>query len=70
MGLLACRCALQRVQDFIALVDTGPRFLLARKADGVVEVTNDAPVTQMQLGCEMKFDRHGCITGAQAAGSG
>lgn len=68
--LLARLGALERVQDLIALVDTRPQFLLARKTNGVIEMTDDAPIAQVQLGCELELERHGCITGAQAAGSG
>lgn len=68
--LLAGLGPFERVQDLIALVDTWPQFLLARKTNGVVEMTDDAPVAQVQLGRELELERHGWITGAQATGSG
>jgi hypothetical protein len=49
---------LDLMQDFIALIDAGSNFLLAREAHGVVEVTDDAPILEMQLGREIKLDRH------------
>ena len=61
---------LHGMQYFVALVDAGPQFLLARKVDGVVQVTDDTAVVQVQLGGEIKVDRHGCITGADMSGSG
>jgi hypothetical protein len=40
------------VQDFVALVDSWPNLLLAPKARCVVEITDDAPILEMQLRCE------------------
>jgi hypothetical protein len=33
-------------------------------------MTDDATVAQVQLGCEIEFDPHGCITAAEATSSG
>jgi hypothetical protein len=69
----AAACACSRVwarSSACKLVDTRPQFLFARKTNGVVEMTDDAPVAQVQLGRELELECHGCITGAQATGSG
>jgi hypothetical protein len=61
--------ALHRVQDLVALIDPRPQFLLARERDGVVEMTNDAPICEAQLRREVKCECHGRITGGERTGS-
>jgi hypothetical protein len=46
------------MQDFVTLIDAGPSFLLARGAECIVEVADDASILEMQLGREMKLNRH------------
>jgi hypothetical protein len=58
MGLFFALRELDLMQDFIALIDSGSEFLLARKAHGVVEVAYDASILEMQLGREIKLSRH------------
>jgi hypothetical protein len=40
------------MQNFIALIYSGPKLLLASEARRVVEVVDDAPIREIQLGCE------------------
>jgi hypothetical protein len=40
------------MQNFIALIYSGPSLLLASEARRVVEVVDDAPIREIQLGCE------------------
>jgi hypothetical protein len=61
VGLLAGRRTFHGVQDLVALVDAGAHFLLTREIDRIVEVTDDAAVAQVQLGCELEFDRQVCL---------
>jgi hypothetical protein len=49
MGFFSALRVFHLVQDFIALVDSRSSLLLARKARGVVEVADDAPVLEMQF---------------------
>jgi hypothetical protein len=56
MGFFPARGALHAVQYFIAPVDTWSSFLLASKTRRVIEVANDAPILQMELGREIKLD--------------
>jgi hypothetical protein len=56
------------VQDFIALVDSWSSLLLACKARRVVEVADDPPVLEMQLGREIKLNRHAAETPGRARG--
>ena len=63
------RRTLHGVQNLVALIDAGPQLLLACKADGVVEMTDDASVPQMQLRCKIEVHRHGCISTYGTLGS-
>jgi hypothetical protein len=56
MGFFPALGALHAVQYFIAPVDTWSSFLLASKTRRVIEVANDAPILQMELGREIKLD--------------
>jgi hypothetical protein len=60
MGLFVALRTLYPMQNFIALVDSWPRLLLASRADRVVEVADDAPIPEMQLRRAIKesHDRH------------
>jgi hypothetical protein len=64
--LLARLGALHGMQDLVALIDAGSYLLLACETDGVVEMTNNASVSQVQLRGELKCQGHGRITGAEA----
>jgi hypothetical protein len=68
--LLARGGALHGMQDLVALIDAGTQLLLAREADGVVEMANDASVLEVQLRREVKCECHGGITGVGHVGSG
>jgi hypothetical protein len=46
------------VQNFVALVDSWSRLLLASKADPVIEVADDAHIPEMELWLEIKLNRH------------
>ena len=52
VGLLPGLRALDRVQDLVALGDSGTRLLLAGKADGVIEIADDPAISEMQFRCE------------------
>jgi hypothetical protein len=58
MSLLFPPRLLDLMQDFVTLIDAGPSFLLAREAECIVEVADDASILEMQLGREMKLNRH------------
>src|ERR1700716_2423095 len=51
-------CALNLVQDLVTLVDSWSTLLLASEARRVLEVADDAPILEMQLGREIKLDGH------------
>src|SRR5262245_9135463 len=49
MGLFIALRAFHLVQHFVALVDPGSSLLLASKGRRVVEVTDDAPILEMEF---------------------
>jgi hypothetical protein len=63
-------CALNLVQDFVTLVDSWSNLLLASEARRVLEVADDAPILQMQLGREIELDGHMVETSGCAGRSG
>jgi hypothetical protein len=69
MGLFFALRALHPVQDFIALVDSWSSLLLASEVRRVVEVTDDAPIFEMQLRREIELSRHAAETPGCARGS-
>jgi len=58
MGLFIALGTLYLVQDFIALVHSRSSFLLASKADRVLEIADDAPIPEMELRREIKLNHH------------
>src|SRR3954452_18857556 len=58
MGAFLVLRAFYVVQDFVPLVDARPNLLFASKACRVVEITNDAPILEMQLGRKIELDQH------------
>jgi hypothetical protein len=63
-------CALNLVQDFVTLVDSWSNLLLASEARRVLEVADDAPILQMQVGREIELDGHMVETSGCAGRSG
>jgi len=62
MSLLFGLRAFDRVQDLVALIDSGTRLLLARKADSVSEIADDPAISQMQFRCENELRAHAAET--------
>src|SRR5947209_5551892 len=58
VGLLLSLRALDRVQHLVALVDSGTRLLLASKANGILKITDDPTVPEVQLRCEVELMYH------------
>jgi len=58
VGLLLGLRALDRVQNLVALVDPGSRFLLASKANGVSEMANNSAVSEMEFRREVQLRDH------------
>ncbi len=58
VGLLHGPRALDRVQDLVALVDSGTRLLLAGKAGGVFEIADDPAISEVQFRCEEELRHH------------
>jgi hypothetical protein len=54
--------AFDRMEDLVALVDSRPRLLLARKTCGVIEIADDTSVPQTQLRREIEFHCHAAAT--------
>jgi len=63
VGLLFGLRALDRVQDLVALVDPGPRFLLASKANGVAEMADNSAISEMQFRREVELRYHASRNG-------
>jgi len=55
--------ALDRVQNLVALIDPGPRLLLARKASGVSEIADNSAVSEMQFRREVELRYHASRNG-------
>jgi hypothetical protein len=62
-GLLLGLRALDCVQNLIALIDPGPRLLLARKASGVSEIADNSAVSEMQFRREVELRCHASRNG-------
>jgi hypothetical protein len=58
VGLLLGLRALDRVQNLVALVDPGPRFLLASKANSVSQMADNPAVSEMQFRREVELRDH------------
>jgi hypothetical protein len=58
MRLLPVLGALQGMKYFVALVDAGTRFMLPCEPNGIVKMTNDSSVAQMQFGHKVELDGH------------
>ena len=63
VGLLLGLRALDRVQDLVALVDPGPCFLLASKANGVAEMADNSAISEMQFRREVELRYHASRNG-------
>jgi hypothetical protein len=70
MGFLLGLCAFDLMEDLVALVDAGPRLLLARKARCVIQITDDPSIPEVNLRREIELDRHAFATAGQAKSSG
>jgi hypothetical protein len=60
-------CPLDPVQHLVALIDPRPRLVLARETERVLQIADDAPVSELQLrrkgelGCHVR--RNDCHLG-------
>ena len=61
----------EAVQDFIANVDAGTRFMLAQERDGVCQVADNSPVAGVKLAVEAQLGwiLHGPVTAGERFGS-
>jgi hypothetical protein len=66
MGLFAAFGALHFVQNLVALIDSGSSLLFASKGLGVFEITDDAPIPEMQFWRKIKLGRHDAENARQA----